>query len=110
MIIPEKITELRIAKGWSKPELARRVDVSQNTIFKLEAGQTRTFKFLLRLAEVLGCEPEDIDDGRTANDRTKAQARAANDENVADIYNDIRGDFKPVALAALKAIRDNQPK
>jgi len=112
MIIPGKITELRRAKGWSKPELGRRVGVSQNTIFKLEAGQTKTFKYLLKLAEVLGCSPEDIDDGLAVNDRTNAQRRAAaaSDDGIADIYNGIRDELKPAAREALRAIRDNQPK
>ena len=54
-----RLKELREVKGWSQAELARRSQVPQPTISRLEAGQTDSVNLtnLERLAKALGCDP-----------------------------------------------------
>lgn len=52
-IDPEKFRAIRKAKGWSQDQLAEAGQVSQSTIDKIERGETRSSKFLPRLAQAL---------------------------------------------------------
>lgn len=55
---PERLVELRTAKGWSQSELARRAGTTQPSINRLESGGTDRPRNLLELARVLGTSPE----------------------------------------------------
>ena len=54
-----RLKELREVNGWSQAELARRADVNQAIISRLESGVTRSVSFrnLEKLALALGCGP-----------------------------------------------------
>lgn len=58
---PNRIAELRVARGLSQEDLAREVGTSNQQISKLERGQGRlTVEWMLRLAPVLGVEPAEL--------------------------------------------------
>jgi transcriptional regulator with XRE-family HTH domain len=54
-----RLRELREVKGWSQAELARRADVAQSMISRLEAGRLQSVHLptLEKLARALGCSP-----------------------------------------------------
>ena len=55
--IAEAVLRLRLAKGWSQSELARRVGTKQANISKLENGLANpTLDFLRRVAQALGTD------------------------------------------------------
>jgi len=58
MIIGERIETLLNERGWSQAELARRVGVSQQTIWKLISGGSRQSKYLVPIARALRTTPE----------------------------------------------------
>lgn len=58
MIIGARIDALLEEKGWSQAELARRIGVSQATIWKLVNGESRNSKYLVLIARALGTSPE----------------------------------------------------
>ena len=51
--IGERIEALLSAKGWSQAELARRIGVSQPTIWKLVSGNAQTSRYLRDIARQL---------------------------------------------------------
>lgn len=58
MEFKEWIKAARDRKGWSQSKLSRRADVPENTIRRLEAGQTvPRWQTLLKLVEALGEAP-----------------------------------------------------
>ena len=57
-IIPERVVERREALGISQSELARRIDVGQSSINRLESGETRSPRSLHVLAKALGTSPD----------------------------------------------------
>ncbi|SME96800.1 Phage repressor protein C, contains Cro/C1-type HTH and peptisase s24 domains [Tistlia consotensis] len=64
----------------SQPQLAKLVGVSQQAIQQLESGETRTPRYLVRLAREMGADPEALLDGRlepAAGARAAAAALAA---------------------------------
>src|SRR5262249_26893370 len=65
----EKIREQREARGWSQADLAKRVNISQPAINKIEAGETRHSKFLPRIAQELGLDIAELIEGLTPNER-----------------------------------------
>lgn len=76
------LRERRGERGWSQAELARRVDVSRQTINALETGKyDPSLPLAFALADLFGCLIEDLflPDGR-ADDRAvdaEADGRAA---------------------------------
>src|SRR6516164_6853049 len=48
------VKRARASKGWSQPELAHRVQTSQQTIDKIETGKVRHSSFLPAIAVELG--------------------------------------------------------
>jgi phage repressor protein C with HTH and peptisase S24 domain len=58
MHLGERIEERLEAKGWSQPQLARRVGVSQQTIWKLVNGASNTSKHLRQIAKELDTSEE----------------------------------------------------
>ncbi len=54
-----RVKELRVARGWSQSELARRSGITQQTISRIEARQTEAvaFEVLERLADALDIHP-----------------------------------------------------
>ncbi len=57
MIIGERIEELLVAKGWSQAELARRIGVSQQSVWKLVSGNAQSSKYLNKIAQLLETTP-----------------------------------------------------
>lgn len=52
-----KLTDLRVAKGWSKAELARKSGIVASDIGKFESGRLRPYPGQLKkLSEALGVE------------------------------------------------------
>jgi len=58
--IAQKIREMRLSRGLSMEELARRVGVSKETIRLWEGGRSLRGANLLRLAQELGAAPGDL--------------------------------------------------
>ncbi|MEX2631461.1 MAG: S24 family peptidase [Tistlia sp.] len=54
----------RQERGLSQPQLAKLVGVSQQAIQQLESGDTRTPRYLVRLAREMAADPEALLDGR----------------------------------------------
>lgn len=57
-IIPERVTELRKARGLSQADLAKLVGSSQQSIDQIERGRTRRSTRLHELARALGTSPD----------------------------------------------------
>ncbi len=55
---PERLIELREARGWSQSELGRQSGVGQSTINRLEQGETRAPRNVFDIAEALGTSPD----------------------------------------------------
>ena len=61
VMIGERLRELRLKRGLSQDELARRANVTQGLIWQIEAGRrTPSLRTLLRLAEALSVSPEEL--------------------------------------------------
>ncbi len=58
MVVGQRIESLLEAKGWSQAELARRIGVSQQTIWKLVSGHSHGTKHLHLIARELETSPE----------------------------------------------------
>lgn len=58
MVVGQRIESLLAEKGWSQAELARRVGVSQQTIWKLISGHSQGSKHIYAIARELGSSPE----------------------------------------------------
>lgn len=55
MELPNRIAELRLARGWSQRELARRCEITHPALSKLEHGGTgATLRLVKRIADELG--------------------------------------------------------
>jgi transcriptional regulator with XRE-family HTH domain len=55
--LANKILELRLERGWSQSELAKRVGTRQSNISRIESGLANpTLKFLQRLAKALDAD------------------------------------------------------
>lgn len=54
-----KIKEVRIAKGVSQTELAKRVGDYQSHVSRWERGEVSTSK-LIKIAKALGCKVDDL--------------------------------------------------
>jgi len=61
MLDPQAFVAARKAKNLSQSELATAAKVSQQLIASIETGQTRTTKYLPRIAAVLGVPPGQLD-------------------------------------------------
>ncbi len=56
-----RLRDLRLAKGWSQDDLARRAGTSNQMISMLERGKRGlSLAWMQRLAKALGCEPADL--------------------------------------------------
>ena len=56
-----RIREVRLAKGWSQKELARRMGLACATVCRQEReGNNITLRSLERYAKVLGCDVLDL--------------------------------------------------
>lgn len=65
------VTRLREARGWSQMELQRRADVPQATIYKIEAGVTKSpgVDVVRKLARAFGVSPLALIDHELAEER-----------------------------------------
>lgn len=74
---PNRIAELREARGWTQGELAAEVNTSPQQIGHLEAGRRNlTLAWMKRLAPALGCAPADL----IISDNNAVTVRAAEPE------------------------------
>ena len=61
MTIGAAVTKYRTAKGMTQEELAKRVDVSQTAISRLEKNsRIPSFEIMAQIADVLGCSLDDF--------------------------------------------------
>jgi Predicted transcriptional regulator len=58
MSLAERLKAMLVEKGYSQGELARRVGVTQGTIYKLVAGHAKSSKRLVEIAQSLGVRAE----------------------------------------------------
>ncbi|WP_255905697.1 helix-turn-helix transcriptional regulator [Priestia aryabhattai] len=57
----EKITQLRVSRGWTQTELARHLKVTRSHVNKLEKGKTNLSLALLeRIADVFNVSIKDF--------------------------------------------------
>ena len=70
-LVRVRIEELRKARNWSQAELARRSNVPQATISRIEAGLTGAIEFsvLERLGRAFGVHPGYLIDVAPAEER-----------------------------------------
>lgn len=61
MALAQNLRSARETAGLSQAELAKRVGVRQTLISQLELGQTRTTKFIYRIAQALGTKAHKLD-------------------------------------------------
>ena len=54
----QRLKTLRLARGWTQSELARRTGLSRGTVVTLEGQGQTTLASLVRVAQVLGLEGE----------------------------------------------------
>lgn len=63
MPVGDAIRRLRLSRGWSQADLARRSDVSQPTVQRIEAGAPHpSVVNVVRIARALGVSVEDLMD------------------------------------------------
>ena len=61
MTLPEKLLELRTARGLSQGELAERLDVSRQSVSKWETGQSvPDLDKIIRLADLYGVSVDEL--------------------------------------------------
>lgn len=59
--MPNKLAELRKARGLTQEELAERVGVTRTHIAKIESGKfSASVRLLAKIAKVLDCSLDDI--------------------------------------------------
>jgi transcriptional regulator with XRE-family HTH domain len=58
--VGKKIAQAREAKQWTQLEFASRANVSPSSVQRWEAGRLPPVRELLRVAEILGVEPETL--------------------------------------------------
>lgn len=88
MILADKISELRRARGWSQEELAERINVTRQSVSKWESGQsTPDLDKILQLSEIFGvsCDYLLKETGTTLSaagddDENRTQGRFADSE------------------------------
>lgn len=57
----QRVRDLRLVRGWSMAELARRTQTTKQTIDKIERGETLRSRILPQIASELGVSVADID-------------------------------------------------
>jgi transcriptional regulator with XRE-family HTH domain len=100
---PAKIVALRIDRGLSSAELARKSGLSQPTIWALEHGVTKKAKAdtLLRVAAALGVPLRDIV-------RPSKRSTADLAEDLLELFDQLEPGNKQAVLAAIKALLHSQ--
>lgn len=69
---PNWIRHFREEQGWSQRELAERVGTTNQQVSMLERGERRlSWDWRRRLANALGCHPDDLLDGPATPARTR---------------------------------------
>jgi transcriptional regulator with XRE-family HTH domain len=79
------VKKARQAKGWSQPELARRANTTQQTVWKLESGKQKFSSHLpaialalgISLEQVMGCKGDAPSDDEAPHGVSDAYLRAA---------------------------------
>lgn len=87
MVVGQRIESLLAENGWSQAELARRVGVSQQTVWKLISGHSQGSRHLHAIARALATTPEYLS-GETddpAPPMRIEQARQTADDNLVPV-------------------------
>lgn len=92
MTMYDRIKALRISKGWSQDELARRVGyANRSTIAKIEAGERDLSRSKIKaFADAFGVSPSFLMDGKTEK---------ASSEGLAEIFERLTPEQKETLIA-----------
>ena len=71
--IGRRITQARVANGWTQLELAINANVSPSTVYRWEKGKLPSVRELVRLAGILGVEGDYLVEGEPNSDTTTRQ-------------------------------------
>ena len=58
--LKNNVKNIRLEKGYTQEELARKIDISWRTLQKIEAGANTTIYVALKLKKALKCKLEDL--------------------------------------------------
>ena len=64
MTLGARVRQCRLALNWSQAELARRLNIKQQSIDQLEAGKVKSPRYVIELAETLGAPLEWLRHGK----------------------------------------------
>ena len=74
MELGNRVRKYRNERHWSQEKLAEKVDVSLNTVSRIEGGQTRmSIEIFMRLVQVLGVDAERLLFGVFPNNRDETE-------------------------------------
>lgn len=98
----EKIKALRLAHGWSQPELAKKVGISQPSLHNIESGKTRTIRgaTLAGLCRVLNVTPEVL----LGNKRSVSEEAVLHEAEVVALWRSMSEDARAHVLAVARAL------
>lgn len=58
--VGRRIAQLRQARGWTQRETAERLRIEEQSLQRFERGANLTLRTLVKLAKILGVEPQDL--------------------------------------------------
>lgn len=64
MNIAEKLKKIRLKRGLTQRELASRAGITQQAINSIERGRVAKPKYIVEIAQALGCSPKWLSDGK----------------------------------------------
>ncbi len=64
MTLGARVRQCRLALNWSQAELAKRLDIKQQSIDQLESGKVKSPRYVIELAEALGAPLEWLRHGK----------------------------------------------
>lgn len=102
--IGARVAALREARGLSQPELAKRIGISQPSLFNIENGRTKTLrgKTLAGLCRELGTTPEVILEGK----RTASMEAMLHEQELLSCWRALTPADQEHLLAIARALRD----
>ena len=94
---PSFLTKRRLAKGWSKMELAARAGMSKTQVHHLETQQRRWNEDMkARLSAALGCAPDDL--------FVDPDLPVENSDQVLSIWDRVPAELRPKAIEILETL------
>lgn len=90
----DRVIRCRKARGWSQGDLANAANVSQSAICHLEAGRSKTSRYLSALARALGVSVQWLESGKGRKQidpviLMDAAARGLGDSQAPDVLQDV---------------------